>query len=217
MKRLNLLAGVVVLSVVLFSCNQPKETTEEIVLTAEQTVENLKAAITGESNASAKYAVFSQEAEAAGLFNIAKMFAAASEAEKIHVINHQLVLKSLGVEDFEPVIEEHIADKDMSKNLEDAIDGEIYEFTEMYPPFIQAAADENVPQAVKSFEFAMKAEKGHAEHYQVVLDIFKATGSDKTVSPEWYICPICGELTPTIKEMNNCSICGEKVEKFKKF
>ena len=227
MKKINLLAGVIVLSIVLFACNQTPKETAETAPVAEQTIENLKSAITGESNASAKYAAFSKYAEMVGMSNIAKIFAAASEAEMIHVNNHQAVLKSLGVDEFEPIIEEYIpkeegativvSDEDISKNLEAAIEGETYEFTKMYPDFIEAAKAENVPDAVKSFEYAMKAEKRHAEHYQAVLALLKAENNDKNVSQEWYICPVCGELTPTIEAMSNCSICGEKVEKFKKF
>ena len=220
MKRINLVAGGIILSVVLFACNQtPKPTTEEkkAVSTTEQTIENLKAAITGESNASAKYTAFSKAAETAKMPNIAKLFAAAAQAELIHVSNHRAVLKNLGVEGFEPVIEEHVADKDMVKNLENAIAGETAEFTTMYPSFIETANGEKVPDAAKSFEFAMKAEKRHAEHYQAALDILKADKNDKKVSKEWYLCPICGELTPTIVGMSFCSICGEKTEEFKKF
>jgi rubrerythrin len=226
MKRLNLAAGVIVLSLVLFACNQTPKDTAETAPAAEQTIENLKAAITGESNASAKYTAFSKEAEAVGMLNIAKLFAATAEAELVHVQNHQAVLKTLGVEDFVPVIEEHIADKDMLKNLEAAIAGETYEFTEMYPAFIEAAIAENVPNAVKSFMYAMKAEKRHAEHYQAVLEIFKTAGNDKTVSKSWTVCLICGELLPDLvvvydsetgETMQNCGICGEKWENFKQF
>ena len=178
MKRISLSVWVIALSAVFFACNQAPKETEEVFV-PEQTIENLKAAITGESNASAKYAIYAKEAEAAGMLNIAKIFAAASEAEMIHVNNHYAVLKALGVEDFEPVIDEHIADKDMAKNLEAAIAGETYEFTEMYPVFIEIANAEEVANAVKSFDHAMKAEKRHAEHYQTVLDLFKAENNDK--------------------------------------
>ena len=216
MKKLSLLAGVIVLSMVLFACNQTPKTTEETP-EPEKTIKNLMNAIIGESNASAKYAVFSKAAEEAGMLNIAKMFAAAAEAEKIHIANHNVVLKGLFDSEFNLEVEEHIADKDMLKNLEDAIAGETHEFTEMYPEFIEDANAENVSDAVKTFEHALKAEKGHAKHYQDALDILKSTGNDEGVSSEWYVCPICGELTPTIEGMKNCSICGEKVEKFNKF
>jgi len=214
MKKLSLFSLVVALMIGFVACDTPKKPKAPI---AEKTIENLKAAITGESNASAKYMVFSQAAEAAGLVHIAKIFAAASEAEMIHVNNHQAVLKTLCVEAFEPVIEEHVADSDMAKNLETAIEGETYEFTEMYPEFVRIATEEKVSDAVKSFIFAMKAEQGHAKQYQVVLDIFVATNSDVTATEAWYVCPVCGELTSNIEDNPICPICGETADTFKKF
>ena len=202
---------------VLFACNQTPKTTEKSAEEAELTIENLKAAINGEFNASLKYEAFSMEAKYNEMLNIAKMFAAAAEAERIHVKNHQAVLKDLGVDDFVPVFEEYESEGGVPERLEEAIAGETYEFTEMYPVFIETAKAENQSAAVKSFEQAMKAEKRHAEHYQAALELLKAEGNDKNVSSEWYVCPICGELTPTIEGMSNCFICGEKVEKFKKF
>ena len=217
MRKFNLIAWGIVLSVLLFACNQTTKTTEKSAEEAELTIENLKAAINGESNTSLRYEVSSEEARLNGMFNIAKMFKATAAAEMVHVKNHQAVLKDLGIENFVATIEEYEGKGDVPERLEESIAGETYEFTEMYPVFIETAKAENQSAAVKSFEQAMKAEKRHAEHYQAALELLKAEGNDKNVSSEWYVCPICGELTPTIEGMSNCFICGEKVEKFKKF
>jgi rubrerythrin len=213
MKKFNLLVSVIMLFAVLLSACKSNEPTP---IVGEKTIENLKAAITGESNASVLYAIFSQKAKELGLNNIATMFAATSEAEKIHVNAHQAVLKELGVNNFVPVIENHIANNDMAKNLEDAIAGETYEFTEMYPKFIEVATAENIPDAVRSFERAMKAEMGHAKHYQAVLEIFQSLGHDATVSKTWYICPTCGDLEFAIT-VTRCPICGVNTENFIEF
>ena len=217
MRKFNLIAWGIVLSVVLFACNQTPKTTEKSAEEAELTIENLKAAINGENNARVKYSFFSAKAEEVKMLNIAKLFAAAAKAELVHTNNYIVVLRGLGVDEFRTIGEDHPIHEDMAKNLEDAIAGETYEFTEMYPVFIETAKAENVSAAVKSFEQAMKAEKRHAEHYQAALELLKAEGNDKNVSSKWYVCPICGELTPTIEGMSNCFICGEKVERFKKF
>ena len=66
----------------------------------EKTIENLKAAISGETNASANYKAYSAKAAQEGLVNISKMFAAASAAEAIHIKNHNAVLTKLGQEVF---------------------------------------------------------------------------------------------------------------------
>ena len=49
------------------------------------TLDNLKAAVTGETGASAKYAAFAEAAEAAGYTQIARLFRATSEAEQVHI------------------------------------------------------------------------------------------------------------------------------------
>ena len=223
MKIFNLTTGVIVLSMVLFACSQTPKNAEETAPEAELTIENLKEAITEKTELSDAYAIFSEAAKEEGMFNIAKMFTAAAEAEMIHVNSHQTALKALGVNDFEPTIEKSVAFGlllvlgTLEKYLEAAIDAETHEFTEMYPVFIETANAENASDAVKSFKLAMEAEKRHAEHYKTVLELFKADGNDKNVPQEWYICLICGDLTPTIEGTANCSICGEKTEKFKKF
>ena len=53
-----------------------------------KTIENLKAAIKGETTASAKYKAFAEKARTEGLDTVAKLFDAASQAEGIHAANH---------------------------------------------------------------------------------------------------------------------------------
>lgn len=182
---------------VLVSCNTPKPV---------QTIENLKAAITGESNAQKKYAAFAQKAAAEGYHNISKMFTAASQAEGVHIKNHVAVLEKLG-ETFTPELTEPVVDS-TAANLQAAIRGEVYEATEMYPGFVTTAEAEKASAAVTSFSWALEAEKKHAALYTEALNILKETGSDENVSAEWYVCPKCGDLYNGIAGIENCEICG---------
>ena len=181
-----------------------------------KTIENLKAAITGESNASATYQAFSAQAAQEGFPNIAKMFAAASAAETIHVKNHNAVLAKLGEEAFTPVIGTPKV-SGTADNLQAAIEGETYEFTVMYPEFIAAAKAEKCDEAIPSFTWASDAEAVHADLYSKVLNILKTTGSDQTVAPVWFTCPKCGNLFDTIEGINGCPLCGVKPASFLKF
>ena len=61
-----------------------------------KTIENLKAAITGESTASATYAAYAAKAAQEGQPLIQKLFEAASKAESVHAANHNKVLEKLG-------------------------------------------------------------------------------------------------------------------------
>jgi len=133
-----------------------------------KTVENLKAAIIGETTASAKYLAYSKKAKEEGLDKIAKLFEATSKSEGIHANNHKAVLEQMGVkmDEVKPKYEV----KSTKENLEDAIGGESYEVSSMYPDFIKVAKEENVTLAVISFNYAYQTEKNHNELYKNALD-----------------------------------------------
>ena len=205
----------------------------------EKTIESLKAAIAGETNASAKYQVFSEIATEQGYLNIAQMFAAASFAEALHVKNHNAVLEKLGEQQFNPAAEtsgvernvilevtnefgevdtvEVLNPKATNVNIQTAIDGETYEFTEMYPAFITIAKEEKCEDALTTLMWAMEAEKGHAKLYAEALNILDTTGLDANVSSFWYVCTKCGDLHNTIEDLDVCPVCGENPDSFEKF
>lgn len=94
------------------------------------------------NGASAKYAAYSKKAKEEGFLKIAKLFEATSNSEKIHANNHIAVLEKLGVkaEEVQPKFEV----KSTKENLNDAIAGESYEMTTMYPGFIKTSDDGKV-------------------------------------------------------------------------
>lgn len=159
------------------------------------TKENLQEAFGGESQASQKYLAFAKKAEKDGFPNIAKLFRTTADAERIHAEGHLKALDRVGT---------------TLENLQTAIEGETYEFTEMYPPMLEQAEAEN-HKAKKMFKFAVEAEQVHAQLYQLALDAVKS-GQDLTET-EFYICPVCGHIemgTPP----ERCPICGVKGEMY---
>lgn len=185
------------------SCSAPKP---------EKTIQNLQNAITGETNASAKYAAFSQKAMEEGHVNIAKLFAATSKAEALHVANHKKVLEKLGVQ-FEGVVEP-ITVGTTAENIQAGIEGETYEVNNMYPEFITVAETESVTDAATSFNWAMAAEKKHAELYAQALELLNTAGNDSTFSAKWLVCPKCGDTYSEGSDATACNICGTAVENF---
>lgn len=179
-----------------------------------KTIENLKAAATGESNASAKYARYAEAAEADSMLNVAAMFRATSAAEAIHAANHLKVLKELGVE-FRPVVDE-IKVGTVLENIEDAKRGEDYEQTVMYPDFIQAAEKEGVEAAVVSFNNAKVAEAKHSIFYSDAISVITAQNSDAEVlgAGAWFVCPVCGDTYSKAILPSVCALCGVPAEKF---
>ena len=169
------------------------------------TIDNLKTAITGETNASHKYTKISEQALEQEQNAIAAMFAAASFAENIHVVNHTVVLNELG-EGIEVITDIEISEN-LEENMQSAIDGETYEFTEMYPPMIQQTDKEKLEDAKRSFTYAKKAEESHAILYAETLELLKA-GRSNEIAAIWYVCPLCGKLFNTLNGYEICAICG---------
>lgn len=165
------------------------------------TLNNLKEAFAGESQANQKYMNFAAKAEKEGFANIAKLFRLTAEAEKIHAEGHFKALEGVG---------------STVDNLKAAIAGETYEYKEMYPPMLEKAIEEN-HKAKRMFEYAVKAEEVHATLYKMALDA-AAKGKDLDVS-EIYLCPVCGyiEFGNPPDKCPVCSTLGSKFLTRKKF
>jgi rubrerythrin len=201
MKKTTLFFIAIVAIACFFACTHKKvEVTTDVT-----TIDNLITAITGETGASAKYALISQEALLQGQNGIAAMFDAASAAEKIHVENHTAVLTELG-ETIDVIPEPQISE-DLEENIQHAIDGETFEYTEMYPPMIEKANKEDNTDALRTFTYAKKAEENHAKLYAETLELLK-TGKSNEIAKIWYVCPICGNLFNTLSGYELCTICG---------
>jgi len=180
-----------------------------------KTIENLKAAYNGESTASAKYAAFAEKARAEGLDTVAVMFLATSKAEAIHAANHLKVLEKLGEKIAGPQIGA-INVLSTAENLTDAMKGETYELTTMYPEFIAAAEKEKSKDAVKSFTWALDTEKKHQVFYNTALAALSA-GGEKTLPLSWFVCPVCGNTYDAATVAKACDFCLTAKEKFISF
>jgi rubrerythrin len=181
---------------------------------ADKTIENLKAAFKGESTASAKYAAYAEQARKEGFTQISFMFEATSKAESIHAVNHKTVIEKMGQKP-DPVKPEFTV-KTTKENLQDAIEGETYEMTKMYPDFIATAKTEDAAGAVKSFRWAMETEKKHQLMYQNALNALNAKKVE-SLSKVYWVCPKCGNTYDIPKPEASCSFCSTKSDKFIKF
>jgi len=177
-----------------------------------KTIENLKYAYNGESTASAKYAAFAEKAKAEGFDTVAVMFMATSKAEAIHAENHLKVLVKLGEKIDGPQIGSFKV-LTTAENIADAGLGESGEIDTMYPGFISAAEAEKSPEAVKSFTWALDTEKKHKAFYKTALDALNA-GGEKSLSVQWYVCPVCGNTYDFATMVSECDFCMTPKEKF---
>jgi len=152
-------------------------------------------AFAGESQANRKYLAFAEQADSDGYAQVAKLFRAAAAAETIHAHAHLRAAGKVG---------------STEKNLQEALEGETFEFTEMYPDMIEDAKAEGLAAAERSFTFANEVEKIHAALYSKAM---KNLGNNEEV--DYYICPVCGN-TVEGKPDTACAICGVQAANFKK-
>ena len=175
-----------------------------------KTVDNLKAAIIGETTASAKYLAYSKKAKEEGHDKVALLFEAASKSEGVHANNHRAVLEQLGIkmDDFKP----EYSVKSTKENLQDAINGESYEVETMYPDFIKAASEGNVNLATISFNYAYKTEMKHKELYKDALSKLNEK-QESSLASNYYVCPTCGN-TYAGDAPNRCGISMTSRDRF---
>jgi len=162
-----------------------------------KTQHNLEEAFAGESQANRKYLAYSKKAEADGYSNVARLFRAAAESETMHAMKHFKVMGGIG---------------DTAENLRDALEGEMYEKTSMYPQFIDEAEAEGEKAARISFEHANEAEGVHAALYDGALKAVER-GEDLPKT-DYFVCKVCG-FTVENEAPDRCPVCGATKKQFK--
>jgi len=135
-----------------------------VSLNGSQTLENLKAAFAGESQANRRYLYFAKVADIEGYPDIAGNFRDTAEGETGHAHGHLDYLKAVG----DPATGLPIGDT--LENLAAAVAGETHEYTEMYPGMAKTAREEGHSDIADWFETLAKAEKAHAGRFQSLLD-----------------------------------------------
>ena len=121
-----------------------------------KTIQNLESAFAGESMAHIKYRYFAKLARAGGDEETAKIFEATADQEVMHAFGHLDLLYPAS--SITP-----------TRALEIAIEGETYEYTEMYPSFRKTAVDEGNTAAIQEIDEQIAESKEHAEQFQAVL------------------------------------------------
>ena len=181
----------------------------------EATLKNLLTAYNGESNAAARYAAFARQADEEGFLKVGCLFRAVARSEQIHAANHAAVILMMGGK---PEFKlDPVEVKNSPENLKAAIAGELYEVQEMYPSFVREAAARSLPEARRSFQFALASEKDHAKLFQSMLEHllhpdpeWRARLQHKTA---YYVCPECG-FTASQSGLDHCPVCKHPRDDF---
>jgi rubrerythrin len=161
------------------------------------TLDNLKHAFAGESQANRKYLAFARKAEKEGLPQIARLFRAAAEAETIHALGHLQNAGGIG---------------STLENLKEAVAGETHEFTEMYPPMVEQAVAEG-HKAKTMLDWANRVERVHARLFTQALEALQS-GQDLS-KMDVYLCPVCGDVEFGVLP-EKCPVCNAPGAKYEK-
>jgi hypothetical protein len=120
------------------------------------TIANLESAFAGESMAHAKYRYFAKLSRQAGDEQTARHFEATADQELMHAFGHLDLLYPA-------------ARMSPARALEIAIEGETYEYSEMYPKFRHLAIEEGNQAAAAEFDAQIAESREHADAFRLLL------------------------------------------------
>jgi len=163
------------------------------------TIDNLNTAFAGESQAHMRYLAYADKARKEGQPNIARLFEATAFAERVHATNHLQALHGV---------------QSTAENLAEAIQGETFEYQEMYAAFHLLASQNGDKTAERTTRFAMEAEKGHAVLYADARALVEK-GED-LAEGGIHVCDVCG-YTVMGEAPDICPVCNVKKDRFRKF
>lgn len=162
-----------------------------------KTEENLKAAFAGESQARNKYTYFAKVARKEGYHYIAKIFEETAENERQHAKDEFKLLNGIG---------------DTIANLKEAIAGEQYETTTMYPQFADEAEKEGNKEAAALFRNIALVEAEHRDRYKALLEMVEKGAVWKREKPIKWKCMKCGYIHEGNEPPDVCPSCKHPKE-----
>lgn len=164
-------------------------------LKGSQTEKNLMTAFAGESQARNKYTYYASKAKKEGYVQISKIFEETAANEKEHA---EIWFKLLHGGSM----------PDTVANLEDAANGENYEWTDMYAGFAETAKKEGFTQIAALFELVGKIEKEHEERYRKLLKNIKNGLVFSRDGDTIWQCSNCGHIVIGKKAPEVCPVCA---------
>ncbi len=158
-----------------------------------KTEANLQAAFAGESQARNKYTYYAAQAKKEGLNQVAAFFEETAQNEKEHA---KIWFKLL-----------HDGMPKTTENLEDAANGENYEWTDMYASFAKTAKEEGFNKIAYLFEAVGAIEKEHEERYRKLLANIKENKVFAREESQDWICQNCGHIHKGKNAPDICPVC----------
>ena len=158
-----------------------------------KTAANLLAAFAGESQARNKYTFFASVAKKEGYEQIAAIFEDTANNEKAHAKLWFNALSLIG---------------DTAQNLDAALQGENYEWTQMYNEFEQTAREEGFHALAAQFHAVGEIEKAHEERFKKLLDNVQMKKVFEKSGETMWECRNCGHIIIGKKAPEICAVCS---------
>jgi rubrerythrin len=163
------------------------------------TRDNLEAAFVRESTTAGRYTYFAKIAKKEGYHYIAKIFEEAAANERRHAKDLLAQLDGIG---------------DTVANLKEAIEGEHYEVTRMYPEFAQQAEAEGDADAARLFSQIARVEREHEARYRTLLRMVEDGTVYRRDTPIRWKCSVCGLIHEGTEPPRKCPACLHAAEYF---
>ena len=160
-----------------------------------KTEKNLMEAFAGESQARNKYTYYASQAKKDGYVQIAQIFEETAKNEQEHAKLWFKLLHGGAV----PTTE---------VNLQDAANGENFEWTDMYDGFAKDAEEEGFSELAAKFRAVAAIEKAHEERYRKLLKNVEMKQVFEKAGQAMWECRICGHLVMGVKAPEACPVCG---------
>lgn len=158
-----------------------------------KTDENLQQLLNSVSSASIRYLAYASVAEEEGYHQVARLFKALAETQKVYAVNAMRIMGQIGK---------------TSDNLADTIDEKTYQFTQLYTTYVEQSDRDGNPVASAALQAAINTTRGHVKVLNTALENL---GRNKEFV--YWVCGMCGNLESG-DEPVSCRICGAAREKF---
>ena len=157
-----------------------------------RTENNLLTAFAGESQARNKYTYFAKVARSEGYQYIGAIFEETAMNEMQHAKDEFKQLGGIG---------------DTAANLQEAIDGEDYETTTMYPDFAKDAEEEGFTEIATLFKQIAKVEAEHRDRYKKLRELVTSGNFFKRDTKIQWKCEKCGYIVESTESPSVCPAC----------
>ena len=178
---------------------------EEKSIKGTLTEQNLLKSFAGESQAARRYELFAKIAGAEGYEQIAAIFRATADQEKMHAKSFFEFFEGGMVE----ITAAYPAGKlgTTAENLQAAAEGENEEWTHLYPEFARIAEEEGFRRIATTFKLIASVEANHEKRYLKLLKrVMDGTVFERPDDTKWY-CIKCGYIYEGKKALKNCPAC----------